>query len=145
MMNILWSPLHRVLRREKNDKERCYKGSEWYAFWVWLFCSFCMFITTTLKYLMWFTLTKFHYSKYNFTIPTISLQYITNSFRCNVLPSIYTGILAPSAWLQRSLYLPVTFWSCTCKRRVNICFIDLVDNGVPKFRHNFKNLRFPGV
>jgi len=39
------------------------------------FCSFCMFITITLKYLMCFTLTKFHYSKYNFITPTISLQW----------------------------------------------------------------------
>ena len=75
MMNILWSLLLHVLRQETKQTERSYKGSEQHAYWVWLFCGFCMFITITLKYLMCFTLTKFYNSKYNFIMPTISLQW----------------------------------------------------------------------
>lgn len=85
-----------------------------------------------------------HYEIFNVFHPNqIPLYQI--QFHCTVLPPVYTGILAPSSRLQKSLYLPVTFWSCTCKCRVNVCFIDLVDNGVSKFSHNFKNLRFPCI
>jgi hypothetical protein len=62
------------------------------------------------------------------------------------LPHHFFSILAPFCLVgDEAPHSPMTFWSCTCKLRINICLIDFIDNGIAKFSHNFKDLRFPGI
>lgn len=62
-----------------------------------------------------------------------------------MLPPSHMKVIAPFCCEERSWYLPMTFCSCTCKLRINICLINFIDNWIAKFSHDFNDLGFPCI